>query len=476
MAVNVPTDTKIVCTIGPATHSDEMLRGLMREGMAVARLNFSHGTHEWHGDVYIRLRRIADEEGIPLAILQDLSGPKLRIGNFIEGRVFLTPGEPFRLTEATATGDASQVSVPFKQLGELGAVTPRLLLADGMIELEVTGGTPDYVDTVVRVGGWLASRQGICFPGQPLPLQTITDKDRKDLAFGLNLGVDFVALSFVRAAQDIRELKALVASAHSTAAVIAKLERPEALAALDEILHEADGVMVARGDMGVEMPPEKVPLAQKRIIRSAREAGKYVITATQMLESMVHSPWPTRAEVSDVANAVLDGTDAVMLSGETAAGEYPLRVVEMMRRIARETETEPLSPLPSTSSRHWGSPEAALSLAAAGLATGSNAKGIVAYTRTGATARLISRSMPGIPVYAITPFKRIARQLNLARGVRPLVCEEAQSFEHMLEVVNAALLSSQPGLAGEMVVIAAGFPIAPPWGSNCLLLHQLPRG
>jgi pyruvate kinase len=467
-------NTKIVCTIGPACADETVLRELLRNGMAVARLNFSHGGHDWHRRMVATLRRLAAEEGAVLAILQDLSGPKIRLGTFAEGRIFLTPGQPFRLTREAGPGDVRQVHVPFDGFCRLAEGLDRLLLADGMIELKVQHVDDSGIDTTVQIGGYLADHQGLSFPGRQLPIDPLTEKDHHDLKLGVELEVDFVALSFVRNHTDVLQLRSLLNAAASRAQVIAKLERPEALDDLDAILEATDGVMVARGDLGIELAPEKVPIAQKRIIRAAQQHGKYVITATQMLESMVHSAWPTRAEANDVANAVLDGTDAVMLSGETASGDYPVRSVEMMRRIIVETE---MSELVSRNRRRdrvvHGSTTRAIAWAAAEAAEMIEAKAICAFTHSGATARLICKTQPSVPVYGLTPHPHVLRQINLGRGVRPLLSPQVASFEQMTAAVEQALLTHGAIARGETVVVVAGYPFGAPWRTNLLKAYRL---
>jgi pyruvate kinase len=467
--------TKIVCTIGPASREPEVIRGMLRGGMAVARLNFSHGSAADFRLWVDTLRSVARQEREPLALLQDLSGPKVRIGTFAAGKVFLRPDDPFRLTTAAVAGDAKQVSVPLPQLCELASGVKRLLLADGMIELEVQSVGAGFVDTRVSVGGWLSDRKGIAFPGQKLPIEALTEKDLRDLKLGLELGVDYVALSFVRSHLDVRQLRKLIHEAGGRQQIISKLERPEALEDLDGILRASDGVMVARGDLGIEMPPEKVPLAQKRIIEAARHHSKYVITATQMLESMIHSAWPTRAEASDVANAVLDGTDAVMLSGESATGDHPVRVVEMMQRIIVETENAGIKKRDRRrdSSLHFNSVAGSLSWAASELAEMNSAKAIVAFSQSGATARLIAKTQPAVPLIGLSPDPMVVRQMNLGRGVRPYQTQLALGLDGMATEVERSLREQGLADTGDLVVITAGYPAGPPWRTNFLKLHRL---
>ena len=450
------------------------MRDLIRAGMAVARLNFSHGDIETHRQWHARLREAAQLEGFPLAIMQDLSGPKIRIGTFKEDRVFLTPGQAFTLTTRAVPGGAAAVHVPLPELTEWARGTQRLLLADGLIELEVKSVTDTDVVTEVVTGGYLSNHKGLSFAGQPLPVQALTDKDRSDLAAGLEMGVEYVALSFVRSHADIEELRALIAAAGSPAKIVAKLERPEALNDLPAILHATDAVMVARGDLALELAPEQVPLAQKRIIQAARLADKPVITATQMLESMVHSTVPTRAEASDIANAVLDGTDAVMLSGETATGDHPALVVETMRRILAAAESsEFVQQLERQPDGHSAGVVNAIAYSVVDLARMSGAKAICAFTQSGLTAVLVSKALPSIPVYGLTPHAHVQRQLSLARGVTPLLTKGAPTLAGMLAQCDHRLVERGYARHGDEIVVAAGFPPGPPYRTNLALLHSL---
>ncbi|MCC7477283.1 pyruvate kinase [bacterium] len=467
--------TKIVCTIGPACAELETMRAMLRAGMSVARLNFSHGNPEQMSQWVGNLREAARLEQKHLCILQDLSGPKVRIGRFAEGKVFLRPGDHFVLTERQVPGDQNSVTVPIPHLSDLCAGTGRLMLADGMLELKVLSVEGDDVHTEVVVGGWLSDRKGISFPGQALPIDPLTKKDLADLKTGLALDVDYVALSFVRNHKDIRQLRQLLREAGSEARVCAKLERPEALDDLEAIIQASDAVMVARGDLGIELAPEKVPLAQKRIICEAQRLGVYVITATQMLESMIANAWPTRAEASDVANAVLDGTDAVMLSGESATGEYPVRAVEMMTRIIEETETSPLlrRDRRREGQSHLRTVAGSISWAAAELAEMNDAKAICAFTQSGATARLIAKSQPEVPIIGLSPNPRVLRQMNLARGVRPVQARDVHSLDEMVHEVERLALQEGFAAEGEPILITAGFPFGPPHRTNLLKVHKV---
>ncbi len=488
--------TKIVCTIGPASRSEEMLERLILAGMNVARLNFSHGTHEEHAEVIARVRRISAKLGRAVAILQDLQGPKIRTGSLLNQRpVVITPGASFTLTTEQVVGDASRVSTTYQNLPHDVKAGDRILLADGLLELEVTDITSTDVCCRVVHGGVLGEHKGINLPGVMVSAPALTEKDRDDLRFGVEQQVDFVALSFVRQPSDLDAARQVImearASLYETHApdmratehphpvakhaeglpIIAKLEKPEAIVHLDAILEAADGVMVARGDLGVELSPEKVPVLQKRIITRANQLGIPVITATQMLESMVTQPRPTRAEASDVANAILDGTDAVMLSEETASGNYPVEAVEMMVRIARETEPA-FHPHPQ-GQHEEASLARAVSRAAHTLASEASVQAIVVFTRSGASAHLISKERPRVPIIAYTPFDGVYRQLALWWGVAPRQISIMNSTEKLIAEVSQRL--EQEGMVhrGERVVIMGGMPVAGRARTNFIKLHQI---
>jgi pyruvate kinase len=453
------------------------MRALIRAGMDVARLNFSHGEERTHREWIQRLRRIAGEEKAPLCIIQDLKGPKIRVGTFIDDKVLLKVGEAFTLTTRKVDGDDRQVSVPFEGLTAMSRGADRLMLADGTIELRVREVTETDVVTEVAVGGYLSDNKGLSFPGQPLPLEAMTDKDRADLVVGLEESVDYVALSFVRSARDILILRDLIQQAGSTAGVIAKLERPEALDELEAILEVVDGVMVARGDLAIELSPEKVPMAQKRIITEAGRRGRWVITATQMLESMIKNPWPTRAEASDVANAVLDGTDAVMLSGETATGDHPVRVVEIMERVLLEAEkSEQYRAAVYRGCDTQGTAGQGIACALGDLVQLIDVKAICAFTTTGATARLISKAVSTVPVLGLTPDAHVARQINLGRGVLPIQSAPVYGLDAMLAEVEREVLQGHYAAIGDTIVVVAGFPFNAHMRTNLIKIHQLGEG
>jgi len=449
---------KIVCTLGPACNSEAAIRELMSAGMDVARLNFSHGTHEDHARVIERVRRAAAKEGRTACILQDLQGPKLRTGRLkYRTPVAIKSGSRLTITPRDVPGTASIISTSFTGLAREVAPGARILLSDGLIELRVKSVRGEDVECEVVNGGLLAEHQGINLPGAVLSVPSLTDKDQKDLEFGLEHGVDIVAVSFVRSAEDVRRVKRLIGERRSDVPVIAKLEKPQALDDLDGILHCADGVMVARGDLGVEVAPEKVPLLQKRIIRRAAELRKPVITATQMLESMIENPRPTRAEASDVANAILDGSDAVMLSGETASGKYPKQAVAMMARIVIEAER--LAPDP-TQQRRTDRPRLSIAETVcesiAHAAADLDMRAIAVFTETGNTPRLISKYRPRTPIYAFTHVPEVCQRMNLFWGVQPVLWEAMPTVEDMVRGAERELLRLGKVERGDIVGVVAG--------------------
>lgn len=462
--------TKIVCTIGPASRSPEKLEHLIAAGMNVARLNFSHGSHEEHEEVIVRLREIAARLGRPLAILQDLAGPKIRIGEIATGTVHLQADARFILTTEAVPGDAHRVSITYPALPRDVRPGDTLLLNDGALELSVEETREDEVICRVVVGGPLSSHKGINVPTRSLRVPSITEKDRDDLAFGLERGVDYVALSFVRSSADVLQARRLMAERGRIVPLIAKIEKHEALAHIDEIIEVVDGIMVARGDLGVETPLEKVPLVQKMLIHKCNRAGKPVITATQMLRSMVNNPRPTRAEVTDVANAILDGTDAVMLSEETAVGKYPVEAVQMMVRIAEDAESGfPFSAW--TSRLEPGEPVSlpeAVSRAACALAENIRARSIITFTQSGSTARLVAKYRPRPPILAPTPLEETYRRLALIWGVIPILSETTQTTDEMMEKAFAAARRAGLVKRGDTVVITAGVPLGIPGTTNLI--------
>jgi pyruvate kinase len=448
--------TKIVATIGPATSSPEVLRSLIEAGATTLRLNFSHGTHENHQRSIRLIRQISFELNQPVAILQDLQGPKIRLGKFENDSITLHKGDSFILTSVPMIGNQEMSSVTYEPLAQEVPEGSTILLDDGRVEMRVEkiDKHNQQLHCRVVVGGVLSNNKGVNFPGVYLSIKALTEKDRVDLIFGLDQGVDWIALSFVRNPQDVLEVKELVSSAGKHIPIIAKIEKHEAIEQMESILSICDGVMVARGDLGVELPAEEVPLLQKRLIQTANRLGIPVITATQMLDSMVHNPRPTRAEISDVANAILDGTDAVMLSNETAVGKYPVEAVETMARIAcRIEQDEPIRNIESTSGRSIPN---AISQAVGRIAEQLKAAAIMTLTKTGATARNVSKFRPHTPILAITPHVDVARQLQLVWGVKPLLVLDlpstGQTFQAAINVAQEKQLLHE----GDLVVMTAG--------------------
>ncbi|MCK6573949.1 pyruvate kinase [Myxococcota bacterium] len=448
--------TRIVCTLGPASRTPETLDALLAAGLDCARLNFSHGDHAAHAALCAEVRAAARRAGRPVAVLADLSGPKMRIGRFAAGPITLEPGATFTFTTRDEPGTAERVSITYEPLPRDVVPGDVVLLDDGRLRLRVEATTATDVRCVVEIGGPLSDRKGLNLPGAALSAPALSDKDRADVTFAVGtLGVDFVALSFVRSAADVFEAKALAGATP----VIAKIEKPEAIERLTEILDAADGAMVARGDLGVELGAEKVPLLQKRIIREVNRRGKIVITATQMLDSMVATPRPTRAEVSDVANAVLDGTDAVMLSNETASGQYPVEAVAMMDAIAREVEAGvPLPEVPGLDGA-WRLSNAA-ARAAAVLSTSMHLSAIVSFTRDGASAERLSEYRPACPVLALAPTEAVAQRLALHWGLVPRVVPRPADPDPAALSALAVAQARALGLAppGSVIAVIAAVP------------------
>jgi len=471
---------KIVATIGPASQTEEVIEQLVLAGMNVARMNFSHGTHEQHADRIALIRKISEKLGVSIGILQDLQGPKIRVGAL---------SEPIQLSEnemvtlyATETDPPNHgekiIPVDFRQLFDSVRTSDRLLLDDGRLALEVISlQGRNALTAKVIVGGQLSSHKGINLPGVQLRISGFTSKDEADLEFGISQHVDAVAISFVRTADDVKKVRYAMerfSKGGRQPMLIAKLEKPEAIDNLDAILDNVDGVMVARGDLGVELPPERVPALQKHIIRTANARAKLVITATQMLESMITNQLPTRAEASDVANAVFDGTDAVMLSAESASGKYPVESVRMMDRIVREAEIHFME---------WGveqvvlgfekSDAASMARAAQALANDKNVTAVACFTTQGRTAWLMSKIRPRVPIMAFTPNDETYRQLAFMWGVRPQKIDFANSLDEMLAYVDAALMRSEVVKPGDQVVLVCGFPVGAVRPPNMALLHTV---
>ncbi|MGL4825051.1 MAG: pyruvate kinase [Alphaproteobacteria bacterium] len=464
---------KIVATLGPASASPEMIEALFSEGVDVFRLNFSHGTHEDHAKTYQTIRSLEQRKGRPIGILMDLQGPKFRIGTFEAGSVVLEKGQYFDLSLCPIPGSHQGVTLPHPELFQVLHPGARLLLDDGRLALEVIENKGDRLVTTVALGGTLSNRKGVNVPQVLLPLSPLTGKDKADLAFGLALGVDWVALSFVQKPEDIEEAKALI---QQRAGVIAKLEKPQAIQHLDAIVEIADGIMIARGDLGVEMPPEDVPSIQKRIIRTARLAGKPVIVATQMLDSMVHAPTPTRAEASDVATAIYDGADAVMLSAESASGNYPVEAVSMMHRILMRVEADPIhrTLLEASRSEPESTTSDAITAAARQVAHTIQAAAVVTFTQSGATTLRASRERPESPILGITPSLETARRLTLAWGVYAVYVETCiATFSEMVQ--KGCHIALEEGFAqiGERIVVTAGVPFGISGSTNILRIARI---
>jgi pyruvate kinase len=468
---------KIVCTIGPASNTEVALRDLMRFGMDVARLNFSHGTHEEHARLIERLRKVAQKEGRSLCLLQDLQGPKIRTGRLRNRMpVAIKAGSKLTITPSDVPGTAGIISTTFQTLAKEVEVGSRILLSDGLIELRVRGVRGADVDCEVVNGGLLGEHKGINLPGTVVTVPSLTEKDEIDLEFGLKHGVDMIAVSFVRSGHDVRYVKRRVEELKGNAWVIAKLEKPQAIEHLEDILEVSDGVMVARGDLGVEMPPEKVPVIQKHIIRRAADWRKPVITATQMLESMIENPRPTRAEASDVANAVFDGTDALMLSGETASGKYPREAVAMMAKIITETEGHMTGVMlhRRRESRRLSISET-ICESVAHAAQDVDMAAIAVYTETGTTARLISKYRPVAEIFALTYVPVVFNRCNLLWGVRPVLTEHTPAVEDMVTNAEKSLAKINAVQAGDVIGIVAGTRTTS-GSTNFLRLHMIGSG
>ncbi|MCX5911174.1 MAG: pyruvate kinase [Deltaproteobacteria bacterium] len=468
--------TKIVCTLGPASQSEKVLGGLIGAGMDMARLNFSHGTHESQAQVFRRLRRLAKKAGKPIPVLQDLQGPKIRTGLVQGGSAALRPRDSFILTTRKVLGTKSMASTTYPNLPHDVKAGDTILVGDGYLRLRVEIVKGFEVYTKVVEGGILKSHMGINLPGVDLSTPSLTRKDREDLAFGLSLGVDYVGMSFVRRAEDIETLKRAMARLGREVPVIAKLERPEAIANLSSILDKADGVMVARGDLGVEMPLAQVPIYQKEIIKQANQKKRLVITATQMLESMIENSKPTRAEVSDVANAIFDGTDAVMLSGETASGKYPVQAAATMAAIASTAESHPLFQArfePGLSLRD-PIPDA-VAQAAVQAAERTGAKAIVAFSQSGMTALFVSKYRPSTPVIGFTPHEGVCRRMGLFWGVLPRIMRPISGTDRLIDEVEKNLLQGKQVKKGDRIVVLMGAPIYRKGTTNLLKIVKVGR-
>jgi pyruvate kinase len=478
--------TKIVCTIGPASREPDTLRKLVEAGMDVARLNFSHGNQEYHGENIRRIRAAAEETGVPLAILADLQGPKIRVGELKDDGFVLSEGECVVLTTREMVGERPETGgscamVPVRYTMLCRDVRPgeRILIDDGLIELRVDEIREEEVTTTVITGGPIKSRKGVNLPNSKLSVPAITEQDWNNLDFALDQGADWIALSFVRRADEIKRLKAHIAerggSDEYCARVIAKIEKPEALDYIDEIIEASDGIMVARGDLGIEIPAEQVPMVQKRLIREANAAAKPVITATQMLDSMIRNPRPTRAEASDVANAILDGTDATMLSGETAVGKYPVEAVRTMARIAHEVENAVLpgdwTPPPYV--RRVDDVTHAVSHATCDLAEDVHAAAIITSTASGKTTRAVASYRPNVQIIATTPHPIVQRQLMLSWGVLPLASDPSDSTDWVVHQCIQLAVGAGAIKNGDRVVLTAGVAANMPGSTNLIRVEKV---
>ncbi len=463
---------KIVCTLGPATSSDERIRQLVEAGMDVARLNFSHGSHADHERSYQRVRKASDATGRGVGILADLQGPKIRLGRFAEGPVDLTEGATFTITTRDVPGDVALCSTTYDGLpGDVKTGDP-ILIDDGKVRLEVTAVDGTDVETRVVVPGTVSDNKGINLPGVAVSVPALSEKDKDDLRFALHLAVDFVALSFVRSAKDAEDVRAIMEEEGVMLPVIAKIEKPQAVDNLEEIMDAFDGFMVARGDLGVECPLEDVPMIQAQIVDMARRNAKPAIVATQMLESMISAPRPTRAEASDVANAVLDGADAVMLSGETSVGEYPIDSVETMARILESTERHGLHRMEQIE-WHPHTRSGVIAKAACEVATRVGAKYLVAFTQSGDSARRLARHRERIPILAFTPEAAVRSQLALSWGIETFKTQPVEHTDEMVRQVDEHLLKIGRVKEGDLVVIIGGSPPGIPGSTNALRIHRM---
>jgi pyruvate kinase len=467
--------TKIICTIGPATESAEQLSALVEAGMNVARLNFSHGSHEFHGQTIAHLRKISAERGKSLALLQDLCGPKIRLGILPREGLEVQAGEEVTFVCAEEGNSIDALPLPIPTLFAMVRIGEPILINDGRVKLIVSGRDADTVRAVVRIGGLLSSHKGVNLPETSLPLTSVTEKDLKDLRFGIQSGVDWVAVSFVRSPRDLEPVQRMIEAAGAKIRVIAKIEKREAVESFDDILKVVDGIMIARGDLGVEMPIDEVPLIQKDIIRRCNSAGKPVITATQMLESMISAPDPTRAEATDVANSILDGTDAVMLSGETAVGQYAIAAVEVMQSIAVRTEQALPEGYHKSLSFQGGTLSVTESVAEAvcRIASEVGARGIFCNTSSGSAARLVSKYRPKTPIIAFTPEETTYHQLAFSWGVQPYLIPEVSNAEEMLTTVVKAAVEMELAEKGDKVVITSGVPIGTPGSTSLIKVHTV---
>lgn len=469
--------TKIVCTLGPSSNTEEKIDELVRNGMNIARINFSHGTHEQNGKVIDHVRRVADRYDLSVPILADLQGPKIRIGTMKEGGQEVEAGDYVTLTTEEIEGTSEIIPVDYKGFVDDAVEGNKVLIDDGLLELKVVKKEGDSLVAQVIVGGMLKSRKGLNLPDVDISMASLTEKDIEDLKFAVSKNADYIAMSFVRSADDIQDVISRVRAEGSNAGIIAKIEKPEAVEVIDEIIEESDGIMVARGDLGIEIASEKVPMVQKNIIDQCRQAGKPVITATQMLDSMIHNPRATRAESSDVANAVLDGTDAVMLSGETAAGDYPIESIKTMDKICRSVEGNAPHIYNSLSYRkpEWKEKQIIESLAYSCvlLARNVDARVISTITHSGSTARRIAKFRPRVPIIAFTESEEVRRQLGLVWGVRPVIIDEIFDTDRSVKLMEEYLNKKGHVNVNERAIIATGMPIAKKGRTNMIKVSTI---
>lgn len=475
--LNSSKRTKIVCTLGPSSNTVEEIEGLLRAGMNVVRINFSHGSHEDHKKSIGYVRQVARKYKYSIPILMDLQGPKIRVGQMKDGGQILKEGAIVKITTEELIGDSETIPIDYPNLTEDATEGNQILVDDGLLELKIIKKRDGYLMAKVVVGGLLKSRKGVNLPDVKISMSSLTEKDIADLEFGLDVGVDFVAMSFVRSARDVQDVVSRVRAKNSNAGVIAKIEKPEAVEVIDEIIEEADGIMVARGDLGIEIPSEQVPLVQKKIIERCRVAGKPVITATQMLDSMINNPRATRAESSDVANAVLDGTDAVMLSGETAAGKYPVEAVKTMAKIIRSVEENSDGIYYSLKYKKpdWKEKQIIESLAYSCVTIAENvdAKAISTITHSGNTAKRIAKFRPRVPIVAFTESQIVRRQLNLVWGVQSVRLDEIFDTDMSVKMMEDYLVNHGMVNKGDRIIIATGMPLAKRGRTNMIKVSTI---
>lgn len=463
---------RVLATLGPASNSVEMIGKLFEAGADAFRVNMSHGDQESKVAVIQAIRSLEKKFGRPTTILADLQGPKLRVGRFADGRVELVTGALFRLDRDPTPGDATRVELPHREIFQAIEIGARLLLDDGKLVLRVEDHGPNHIVARIEVGGMLSNNKGLNVPDVVVPMAALTTKDRSDLAFAIDQGVDWIALSFVQRPEDLAEARTLI---RGKAALLAKIEKPSAIDRLEEIIEQCDGVMVARGDLGVELPPQTVPPLQKRIVEVSRRLGRPVVVATQMLESMITSPSPTRAEVSDVATAIYDGADAIMLSAESAAGAWPIESVAMMNSIGNAVESDPThgDRVHFTITRADPTTSDALAEAAKTIAATIGAKAIVCFTTSGSTARRVARERPGVPLMVLTPKLETARRLGLLWGTHAVHTKDVESFEEMVAKAKRMALRHRLAEAGDSIIVIAGVPFRTPGSTNVLHVVRL---